>query len=83
MKGNKVEKGKMAFDDFHKAKGYISDYKKIIFYKHEVAATVLESKYYTKFEITCFDSGLEDVENNSMVLVGEVKHVKNSLRSME
>ena len=72
----------MASLEHQEGKGYMSDYKKLIFCEHEVTTFVLESQHHIELELSRFDNRLEDVDMHVRVLVFKVEYVNNMLHRM-
>lgn len=83
LKGGDSKKKEMAPDEYLEVKGYMYDYKKLLFCEHEVATAVLEIQRHFELSFSCLDSHLEDVETDTRVLVGEVEYVKDVMQMME
>ena len=83
LKGGDSKKKEMAPDEYLEVKGYMYDYKKLLFCEHEVATAVLEIQRHFELSFYCLDSHLEDVETDTRVLVGEVEYVKDVMQMME
>ena len=73
----------MTSSEYQVVKGYMSNYKKLLFCEHEMAMTVLEIQHHFDLTLSHLDSRMDDVETNTRVLTREVNFVEEEMRRME
>ena len=68
---------------FQDVKDYMVQYKKLLLYEKDVASKILEGQHYINKEISCFNTRLEDVEMNTIILIGEMEDIRRIMTRME